>query len=88
MKRARVTEKTVGKATSVDPLLPRKTDLSDPFQRREIVVDASGGFIPLWAEGTTLRWRFQEQSLSFFEKRRGCKESNLEYFGRGDFSLG
>src|SRR6266852_1886701 len=26
----------------------------------EIVVDASGGFIPLWAEDTTLRWRFQE----------------------------
>jgi hypothetical protein len=33
----------------------------------EIVVDASNGFVPLWAKGTTLRWRFQEQSMSFFE---------------------
>ncbi len=32
----------------------------------EIVVDASEGFIPLWAAGTTLRWRFQERSLNVF----------------------
>lgn len=32
----------------------------------ELVVDASEGFIPLWAEGTTLRWRFREPSLSIF----------------------
>jgi hypothetical protein len=29
----------------------------------EIVVDASAGFIPLWAEQTTLRWRFQSRSI-------------------------
>jgi hypothetical protein len=32
----------------------------------EIVVDATEGFIPLWAAGTTLRWRFQEHSLTAF----------------------
>jgi hypothetical protein len=32
----------------------------------EIVFDASEGFIPLWAKGTTLRWRFQEHSLHVF----------------------
>jgi hypothetical protein len=30
----------------------------------EIVLDASEGFIPLWAQDVTLRWRFQERSLS------------------------
>lgn len=30
----------------------------------EIVVDASEGFIPLWAQASTLRWRFQERSFA------------------------
>ena len=30
----------------------------------ELVVDATDGFIPLWAEGVTLRWRFQPRSMS------------------------
>lgn len=30
----------------------------------EIVVDASEGFIPLWARDTILRWRFRERSLA------------------------
>lgn len=29
----------------------------------ELVVDATEGFIPLWYEGTILRWRFQERSF-------------------------
>jgi hypothetical protein len=33
---------------------------------REIVVDASEGFIPLWAKNTTLRWRFRERSMNNF----------------------
>jgi hypothetical protein len=33
----------------------------------EIVVDASEGFVPLWAPNTTLRWRFQRRSLSIFQ---------------------
>jgi hypothetical protein len=32
----------------------------------EIVVDASEGFVPLWAKETTLRWRFREASLRVF----------------------
>ncbi len=39
----------------------------------EIVVDASEGFIPLWARGVTLRWRFQEHSMSFFENPEAAK---------------
>ena len=34
---------------------------------KEIVVDASEGFIPLWAKDTTLRWRFREQSMKYFK---------------------
>lgn len=33
----------------------------------EIVVDASEGFIPLWAKDTTLRWRFRESSFAIFD---------------------
>jgi Metallo-peptidase family M12B Reprolysin-like len=33
----------------------------------EIVVDASNGFIPLWAADTTLRWRFNEASFNAFQ---------------------
>ncbi len=32
----------------------------------EIVLDATEGFIPLWAESQVLRWRFNMASLSFF----------------------
>jgi hypothetical protein len=40
---------------------------------REIVVDASEGFIPLWDRNMTLRWRFRESSLSFFENPTAAK---------------
>jgi hypothetical protein len=33
----------------------------------ELAVDASEGFVPLWDQGVTLRWRFQERSLEIFE---------------------
>lgn len=33
----------------------------------DLVVDASEGFIPLWAYGQTLRWRFQERSFALHD---------------------
>ena len=39
----------------------------------EIVVDTSGGFIPLWAKDVTLRWRFQERSFDVFEDPEAAK---------------
>ncbi len=33
----------------------------------ELVLGASEGFIPLWAKGVTLRWRFAEGTLDKFE---------------------
>ncbi len=35
-------------------------------QPARLVLDASEGFIPLWAKGTELRWRFQPRALSRF----------------------
>jgi len=40
--------------------LPRK------ISPLEIVLDATEGFIPLWAENLVLRWRFNEASLAVF----------------------
>lgn len=44
----------------------------------ELVVDASDGFIPLWAEGCTLRWRFNEASMEAFEDASGAKSAIRE----------
>ena len=33
----------------------------------EIVVDATEGFVPLWARNTTLRWRFADGTLQRFQ---------------------
>jgi hypothetical protein len=35
---------------------------------REIVLEATEGFIPLWAENQVLRWRFNMASLSVFQR--------------------
>lgn len=40
----------------------------------EIVLDASDGFVPLWAKAQTLRWRFQEMSMTQFENVEAAKE--------------
>ncbi len=39
----------------------------------ELVLDASEGFVPLWAKGVTLRWRFNEQSMGFFQNVSAAK---------------
>lgn len=39
----------------------------------EIVVDASGGFIPLWEAGVTLNWRFREASFQRFSDPAAAK---------------
>ena len=39
----------------------------------EIVVDASDGFVPLWAKSQILKWRFQEQSMAQFANVAAAK---------------
>jgi Matrixin len=47
----------------------------------KIVVDASEGFIPLWAKGTILRWRFREQSLKLFKSPPSAKDAVRKLLG-------
>ena len=39
----------------------------------DLVVDASEGFIPLWARDLVLRWRFRERSLAQFARPAATK---------------
>lgn len=47
----------------------------------EIVVDASNGFIPLWARDVTLYWRFQAQSMHAFQDPEAAKQAIKQLFG-------
>ena len=49
----------------------------------ELVLDATDGFIPLWARDVTLRWRFQERSLSAFRNPEAAKIAIRELFIEG-----
>lgn len=42
--------------------------------RIKIVVDATAGFVPLWAKNTTLNWRFRETSMDYFEDPTAAKK--------------
>lgn len=46
----------------------------------EIVVDASEGFIPLWAKDVTLRWRFRERSMNNFVNPAAAKREIRKLF--------
>lgn len=54
----------------------------------EIVVDASEGYIPLWAPNATLRWRFQEQSMGVFANPEMAKDYLRWLFGNGLMAWG
>ncbi len=41
----------------------------------EIVLDASEGFIPLWAENVILKWRFNEVSMQIFLNPGAAKDA-------------
>jgi len=47
----------------------------------EIVVDASEGFVPLWAKGSILRWRFRERSMNAFANPTAAKREIRKLFG-------
>src|SRR5207247_6291556 len=48
----------------------------------EIIVDASEGFIPLWANNMILRWRFQERSMINFANPTAAKNEIRNLFGQ------
>ena len=49
--------------------------------RTRIVVDASEGFVPLWAKDMTLRWRFRENSMHAFQDPEAAKAATEELLG-------
>lgn len=54
----------------------------------EIVVNASEGFIPLWAKNTTLRWRFRESSLESFANPDAAKAAIEELLAEAILAWG
>lgn len=54
----------------------------------EIVLDASNGFIPLWANNVTLRWRFRERALLEFENPAAVKTEIRKLFGEALMAWG
>jgi len=54
----------------------------------EIVVDASEGFIPLWAKDVTLRWRFQERSMSVFADQKAASAEIRKLLGEALLAWG
>jgi hypothetical protein len=53
-----------------------------------IVVDASEGFIPLWAKKVVLRWRFHEQSMKAFANPAAAKAAIRALFGEALLAWG
>ena len=49
----------------------------------DLVVDATEGFIPLWDENVTLRWRFNDASMQVFRDPEAAKGYIRELFARG-----
>lgn len=47
----------------------------------ELALDATNGFVPLWAKGTVLRWRFQERSLRLVNDPAATKAEVRELLG-------
>lgn len=54
----------------------------------DIVVDASEGFIPLWAADTVLRWRFRERSMDYFEDPVAAKAELRNLFAEALLAWG
>jgi len=47
----------------------------------EIVVNVSNGFIPLWAKGVTIQWRFRERSMESFANPEAVKTEIRKLLG-------
>ena len=60
----------------------------DNQDRTRIVVDASEGFIPLWVKRSTLRWRFQAQSMATFSNPEAAKAAVRKLLGKALLAWG
>jgi len=69
-------------------IICRTDSRPEPRSRTRIVLDATDGFIPLWAEGLVLRWEFDSASLSIFQKPEAIKKKIRQLFGAAVASWG
>jgi hypothetical protein len=56
--------------------------------RERIVLEATDGFIPLWAQDQVLRWRFNQASLQRFREPEVLKERVRTLFGAAVLAWG
>jgi hypothetical protein len=54
----------------------------------DLVVNATEGFIPLWARDVILRWRFQRHSMSVFENPAAAGAAIRELLGKALLAWG
>jgi len=54
----------------------------------ELVLDSTEGFVPLWGEGVTLRWKFDENGMNYFQHPEAAKKRIRELFGQAVLSWG
>lgn len=54
----------------------------------EIVVDATDGFVPLWAPNVTLRWQFDDQSMEYFQQTDQAKDAIRTLMGEALLAWG
>ncbi len=54
----------------------------------ELVLDASEGFIPLWAQNVNLRWRFNASSFGYFQNPEEAKREIRRLFAKAVLAWG
>jgi len=54
----------------------------------EIVVNSTGGFIPLWAKDVTLRWRFQQRAFDSFADPEAAEAAIEQLFAEALLAWG
>lgn len=64
------------------------SELPDGQSAMEIVLDASEGFVPLWAKGSTLRWRFRKRTLQAFRQPKVAQAAIEQLLGEAILAWG
>ncbi len=54
----------------------------------ELVIDASEGFIPLWSKNVNLRWRFNPNSMNYFQFPEDAKNEIRKLFSNAILAWG
>lgn len=66
----------------------RGSEVARDQSAMEIVLDASEGFVPLWAKGSTLRWRFRKRTLRAFRQPKVAQAAIERLLGEAILAWG